>query len=134
MVTATLTNSTDIGAAEMGAIDASKVRRLEVEFLVDTGAAMICLPSQLIGQLGLQKRHERDVLTANGPVQRSVYSPVLINIDGRETELSVMELPPETPALLGYLPLEALDLYPNPNTQTLEGNPRYDGKMVTDLL
>jgi hypothetical protein len=32
------------------------------------------------------------------------------------------------------LPLEALDLYPNPKKRVLEGNPQYHGKMVTDLL
>jgi hypothetical protein len=27
-----------------------------------------------------------------------------------------------------------LDLYPNPTKRVLEGNPQFDGKMVTDLL
>ena len=45
-----------------------------------------------------------------------------------------MEVPTGTPPLLGYLPLEALDLYANPKKRVLEGNPQYDGKMVTDLL
>jgi hypothetical protein len=45
-----------------------------------------------------------------------------------------MELPNDVPPLLGYLALEALDLYPNPHKQILEGNPKYDGKMVMDLL
>ena len=45
-----------------------------------------------------------------------------------------MEVPTGTPPLLGYLPLEALDLYPNPKKRVLEGNPQYDGRMVTDLL
>jgi hypothetical protein len=52
----------------------------------------------------------------------------------READLNVMELPSGTPPLLGYLPLEALDLYPNPNERKLEGNPKYDGKMMMDLL
>jgi len=30
--------------------------------------------------------------------------------------------------------LEALDLYPNLQRQTLEGNPKYGGRMVMDLL
>ena len=133
-VTATLTNSVDAGAAQMGLLPASKVRKLDVEFLVDTGAAMLCLPSDMIEKLGLQKRHERNVITANGRVTRAIYSPVQLNIMDREDELRVMELPTDTPPLLGYLPLEALDLYPNPQKQILEGNPKYDGKMVTDLL
>ena len=35
---------------------------------------------------------------------------------------------------VGDFTLEALDLYPNPQRQILEGNPQYDGKMVVDLL
>jgi len=45
-----------------------------------------------------------------------------------------MEVPTGTPPLLGYLPLEALDLYPNPKRRNLEGNPQYGGRMVTDVL
>ena len=67
-------------------------------------------------------------------VKRGVYEPVLIRVLGREANLGVMELPTGTPPLLGYLPLEALDLYPNPKERKLEGNPKYDGKMVMDLL
>ena len=63
-----------------------------------------------------------------------MYEPVRIRIRDREADLNVMEVPTGTPPLLGYLPLEALDLYPNPKKRVLEGNPQYDGKMVTDLL
>ena len=75
-----------------------------------------------------------DVITGNGIVKRAVYEPVRIRIRDREADLNVMEVPTGTPPLLGYLPLEALDLYPNPKKRVLEGNPQYDGKMVTDLL
>jgi predicted aspartyl protease len=105
-----------------------------VELLVDTGAAMLCLTPAIIEKLGLHKTHERDVITGNGLVKRAIYEPVLIRINDREADLNVMEVPTGTPLLLGYLPLEALDLYPNLKKRVLEGNPEYDGKMVTDLL
>ena len=95
---------------------------------------MLCLPSNMIEQLGLFKTHERPAITANGEVVASVYSPVRLQILDREANLDVIELPMGTPPLLGYLPLEALDLYPNLQRQTLEGNPKYDGRMVMDLL
>jgi len=102
--------------------------------LVDTGAAMLCLPPNEIKALGLRKLHERDVVTANGLVKRGVYEPVLLQIFDREADLNVMEVPNGTPPLLGYVPLEVLDLYPNAKERKLEGNPKYDGKMVMDLL
>ncbi len=95
---------------------------------------MICLPPDLIEALGLYAMHTRRVITGNGEMSRRVYSPVRITIEDRDATLDVMELPPDTPPLLGYLPLEALDLYPNPVKHCLEGNPNYDGKMVIDLL
>lgn len=131
---ARLRNSGDLSVARSGKLPLHKVRALEVEFLVDTGAAMICLPPREIQALGLRRLHERDVVTANGVVRRGVYEPVLIQIMDREADLNVMEVPTGTPPLLGYLPLEALDLYPNPKERKLEGNPKYDGKMVMDLL
>ncbi|MBI3874900.1 MAG: retropepsin-like domain-containing protein [Verrucomicrobia bacterium] len=131
---AKLTNSGDLEAVHAGFISADKIRQTEVDFLVDTGAAMICLPPDVIASLGLRRTHEREVMTANGKVKRGVYSPVRIEIRDRDADLNVMELLPGTPPLLGYLALEALDLYPNPQKQTLEGNPKYDGKMVVDCL
>jgi predicted aspartyl protease len=131
---ARLQNSADMAAVLAGRIKPGKVRTADVELLVDTGAAMLCLTPKVIESLGLHRLHERDVVTGNGIVKRAVYEPVRIRIRDREADLNVMEVPTGTPPLLGYLPLEALDLYPNPKKRVLKGNPQYDGKMVTDLL
>ena len=127
-----LQNTADVMAVQAGYT--TQLRALELDMLVDTGAAMLCLPSNVIEQLGLSKMHESTALTANGEIVTNVYSPVRLQINDREADINVMELSIGTPPLLGYLPLEALDLYPNLKTQTLEGNPKYDGKMVINLL
>lgn len=129
-----LENLADLMAVREGYRKPEQIRSMEVEFLVDTGAAMLCLPINLIEKLGLHETHSRDVVTANGRVKRRVFSPVRITVFDREATLEVMELYIDTPPLIGYLVLESLDLYPNPNKQILEGNPKYDGKMVMDLL
>ena len=131
---ARLQNSADLASVLAGTIKPTRVRRVDVDLLVDTGAAMLCLTPEVIKSLGLHKLHEREVITGNGIARRAVYEPVRICIHDREADLNVMEVPPGTPPLLGYLPLEALDLYPNPKKRVLEGNPQYGGKMVTDLL
>lgn len=131
---ARLENSADLAGVMAGTMKPAKVRSAEVELLVDTGAAMLCLTPAVIETLGLHKLHERMVITGNGLARRTVYEPVRIRILDREANLDVMEVPTGTPPLLGYLPLEALDLYPNPKKRILEGNPQYGGKMVTDLL
>ncbi len=131
----TVRNAGEVFAAESGLIAADAVRSVEVEFLVDTGAAMLCLPAAIIEELRLVKRKDVEVQTANGVAKRGVYSSVEVNILDRDTEIAVMELLDDgTPPLLGYLVLEALDLYPNPKAQTLVGNPATNGKWVVDLL
>ena len=131
---ALLQNSADLAAVRDGRMKKDKVHSVEVELLVDTGAAMLCLTPAVIKKLGLHKTHEREVITGNGIVSRAVYEPVRIHVFDREADLNVMEVPTGTPLLLGYLPLEALDLYPNLKKRILEGNPAYDGKMIVDLL
>lgn len=131
---AKLQNTIDVSNAESGYIQTDQIRALEVEFLVDTGAAMLCLPTDIIEQLGLKARRNREVITANGIVTRKIYDSVTIQVWDREAAMEVMELPLKTPPLLGYLPLQTLDLYPNPKKHILEGNPAYDGKMIIDLL
>ncbi len=44
-------NAGDLFAVDEGYIENDKVRKLEVDFLVDTGAAMICLPIDKIKSL-----------------------------------------------------------------------------------
>ncbi|CAK0752038.1 conserved hypothetical protein [Gammaproteobacteria bacterium] len=132
--TVTLTNAGDLSKWRDGILREDQIRQIEVQALVDTGAAMLCLPLEFIFKLGLRETSRRRAITANGQIDRSVYEPVRIAVLDRHAILEVMELPAGPPPLLGYLPLEALDLYPNPQRQILEGNPQYDGKMVVDLL
>ena len=49
---AIIENAYDIGAVKEGYISEYKIRRMEVEFLVDTGAAMVCLPISSILAMG----------------------------------------------------------------------------------
>jgi predicted aspartyl protease len=134
MQKAIIENAYDIGAVKEGYISEDKIRRMEVEFLVDTGAAMVCLPISSILAMGLKPLHSRNLITATGRVERTIYSPVMLKIFDREANLEVMEVPDGVSPLLGYLALKNLDLYPNLTKQILEGNPLYDGKMVIDLL
>lgn len=133
--TAMLRNSADLVYAQQGKLPMDEVRSIEVEFLVDTGASLVCLPKHMIQRLGLVKQKEKDVRTANGVVKCGVFSPVSITIFDRDANLDVMELPDDgTPPLLGYLVLEAMDLLVNSKEQKLIVNPANDGKWVIDCL
>ncbi|TGM10751.1 hypothetical protein EHQ81_18210 [Leptospira selangorensis] len=131
---AELENTADVLAYKSGNLVQDRIRKVEIEFLVDTGASMVCLPGDLIQILGLQPMYTRPAITANGTVQTKVYSPIQLKIWDRKCNMEVMELPIGTPPLLGYLALETLDLYPNPKKKILEGNPDYNGEMRIYLL
>ena len=127
---AILKNTNDLHNVIKGYIDNSKVHEIEVEFLVDTGATLICLPPDLIKALDLQLLGERKARTATGHVKRKMYSPVQISIFGREADFNVMEVSEGISPLLGYIPLQALDLVVNPVKERLEGNPEHGGEYL----
>jgi predicted aspartyl protease len=62
----TLKNFVDIVKHAEGIIKEDEIREMEVEALVDTGAAFLCLPPKEIEKLGLLYSHTREVSTANG--------------------------------------------------------------------
>ena len=127
-------NFSDILKATEGIIKEDEIRTVALEAIVDTGAAFLCLPPEVIAELDLMHSHSRDIITANGKVKRGVFAGAVISIKGRETQMSVMENDETTPPLIGYLVLEDLDLVADTKSQKLIPNPEHDGKWITDLL
>ena len=124
----------DLIAVKAGQLRVDQVRELEVNFLVDTGATMICLPADMIKQLGLYPWDEKVVETGDGPKEKRIFSPIELHLLDRSDNFNVMELPSGTIPLLGVVPLQALDLHINFKKGLLEGNPRHGGKRVLYLF
>ncbi|NJR25673.1 MAG: aspartyl protease [Richelia sp. CSU_2_1] len=78
--------------------------------LVDTGATTLCLPPQIIAQLGLSLLKEVDVETANGIGKARIFQDAKISLVGREGTFECLELPGGMNPLLGVIPLEALGI------------------------
>ena len=123
----------DILAVKRDQLDKARVRTVELDALVDTGASYLCLPPPVIQELGLVGLEQRLVTTANGVVERWVCGGAYVTIGGRTEQMSVMENDDKTPPLIGYLVLEALDFVIEPKSQQLIPNPAHDGKWVADL-
>ena len=126
-------NLADAMLAEQNRLASEEIRSAAIEALVDTGATLLCLPYKAIAELGLSLLGQREAKTANGVVTRGVYQGARLSILGRTCTVDVMELPEGTPALVGYIPLENLDLQPDPKQQCVIPNPEHGGKMVMDL-
>lgn len=118
--TLTVTNYRDEVRAEAGVIQPAEVRSLIIpDVLIDTGATTLCLPSDLIAQLGLRRARTVDVSTANGISQTGIYEAARISLLSREGIFECLELPGGTRPLLGVIPLEAMGIEPDLATQTL---------------
>ena len=107
-----LVNLEDLQAVRLGVRNPEDVRRLTVDdALVDTGATGLCLPTSLIERLGLTPVGKRTARTANGIVDRTVYSEVEYTLLERSSTIRVTDLPEGSPILVGHIIMETLDLW-----------------------
>jgi len=127
-------NLADVLLVERGELSPQEIRHMEMEALVDTGATLLCLPAKAIEDLGLSPLGIRRATTATGVVERKVFRGAQLTILNRTCTVDVMELEDSVPALIGYIPLENLDLQPDPQKKTLIPNPEHGDKMVMDLF
>lgn len=125
-------NFVDIAKVAEGLLQSDQIRTVEFDAIVDTGAAYLCMPPELVEKLGLTYSFTRPVTTANGSVTRRIFKGADITIRERNEQMSVMESDATTPPLIGYLVLEVLDFVVNPKSQQLIGNPDHDGKWVVE--
>ena len=106
-------------------------RTIQTEALVDTGATGLYLKSSLIRRLGLRSIGERTALTmSNRRETRSVFAPVDLEIQGRNIQYQVTELPDELPNVIGQIPLEGMDWVVDVVGQKLIGNPAHGGELL----
>ncbi|MDI6751347.1 MAG: hypothetical protein QME07_00585 [bacterium] len=111
-----------------------EVRTIEIkDGLVDTEAAMLGLHKDQIERLGLMLLRKISLKTANGLVERDIFGVARVEIEKRESEFDVVQLPDDVPVLVGYIVLEQLDFVVSPSIQRLIPNPDSKGKYALDL-
>jgi clan AA aspartic protease len=111
VTTLTVTNRLDQAHLAAGEITPDQVRSVSLDnVLVDSGATTLCLPADVIAQLGLAVRREVPIATATGPGTARLFQDAAITLMGREGTFDCLELPAGTTPLLGVVPLEALGI------------------------
>jgi predicted aspartyl protease len=131
----TVENLEDVWRARKGEIADADVRKVTIaNALVDTGATFLSLPTRVIRQLGLEKAFTKHVMTSKGLAESDVYDAVRLTIQDRTCSQDVMEVPDAVSALIGQLPLEALDFVVDQVGQKIIGNPAHGGEQMYDLL
>lgn len=107
----TVANRIDQVNAKNGLISPEQVRSVALEnVLVDTGATTLCLPPDVIAQLGLELLKEIRVNTALGPSKTRVFRDASVSILGREGTFDCLEVTSSKYPLLGVVPMEMLGI------------------------
>ncbi|MCC5636817.1 aspartyl protease [Nostoc sp. CHAB 5844] len=118
--TITITNQIDQTLADRGFISPEQIRSMTLhDVLVDTGATRLCLPKNIILDLGLPLQGEVDVKVATGIQKARIFKMLNLAVEGREGIFNCIELPEDSDPLLGLIPLEDLGLEPDLINQKL---------------
>lgn len=127
-----LANQEDRTRESLGQIPPEQVRRVEIDGVVDTGAARLVLPESVVRQLGLEitetvKVRYADHRRGTRPLARYVWLKML----DREGVFSAIVEPKRTDALIGAIVLEELDLVVDCITKTC--HPRDPHRLVAEI-
>ncbi|WP_404783970.1 retroviral-like aspartic protease family protein [Altericista sp. CCNU0014] len=121
ITTLVITNRVDEGLSERGFVPKEEVRSVTLKnVLIDTGATTLCLPADVIEQLGLEILRTVEVETATGINQARIFQDAKISLLGREGTFECLELPGGQSPLLGVIPLEALGIELDLQNQALK--------------
>jgi predicted aspartyl protease len=119
-----LENQGDRVLAEAGHLESSRVRRIELEALVDTGAVMTLLPQDVVEALGLPLDGKIIVTLANEEKVELTRARLLsLTLGDRQMDTDCLVGPPQCEPLLGQLVLERLDLIVDPVKRTVTPRP-----------
>jgi predicted aspartyl protease len=124
----------DLCMAQKGLLQPEDVRSIEVtDARVDPGAATLSMPKKLIEQLGLIPFRPRVARTTTGLATFQVYGAARLTIQGRDCHVDVIELPDDSPVLIGHAPLMLLDFVVDPDGRCLLGNPAHGGEQIMEM-
>jgi len=119
-----LENQADRVLAEAGHLDISRIRRVELDALVDTGAVMVLVPQDVVEALGLPLDGNIIVTLANEDRVELPRARLLsLTLSGRQMDTDCLVGPPQCEALVGQLVLERLDLIIDPVRRVVSPRP-----------
>jgi predicted aspartyl protease len=116
-----LTNMADALGASGSRRGRKKVRSIQVECVVDTGAVMSVIPVHLVQKLGIAIRTQRMAYADGRTESVGVTNPILFEMLGRDTVEEALVLGDEV--LIGQTVLEKLDLLADCTGQRVTSHP-----------
>ncbi len=123
-----------VGVAE-GSLPQERVRSVEIDALVDTGATQLALPEEVVRAVGARIVGHTTARDARGVLVELPWVGALrIEILGREMDCDALMLPEGATPLIGQIPLERLDLIVDPKSRDLRVNPASPDVPLLDLM
>ena len=108
-------NMQDSCDAACGLIPQEQVRRVTLsEAFAGTEATLLALPARIIQQLGLNKHPKHRVTSSVGLIEADYYDGVTLRMPDCSSSMDVIEVPDGVPVLLGWIPLENVQLVVDP--------------------
>jgi len=118
----TLKNAIDVYKAQEGTIKEQEIRQTHINALVDTGAWTMVINDAIRNNLGLAvTRTDTGTLADGTQSMYDIVGPVVVAWKDRSAICEALVLPDAEEALLGAIPLEAMDLTINPRKEGIVG-------------
>jgi predicted aspartyl protease len=106
-----LSNNRDVQVANAGHLPPEKVRRFQLQGVVDTGSTLLVLPADVANRLGLPGAGEATIRYADSRTStKPLVDQVEVELLGRRGTFNALVEPDRTTALIGAVVLETLDL------------------------
>lgn len=129
-----LINTYDIESARRYLIGEEEVKRMFVNMMVDTGAALVCINENIQEILQIPYIGKRRGETADGRViECPVVGSLTLRFKNRDTLCRAMVLPGDSEPLLGVIAMEDMDVIINPLCQELIVNPASPDMAIGNL-
>ena len=107
---------------------------VECDAIVDSGAAELALPADMIEKLRLKQTGEvRASMADGGRHTYRVFGIVELTVQGRSCQVRAIELPHGAAPLLGAVPLEEMDWHASPQDKKLVPNPESPDRPLLPL-
>jgi len=115
-----LVNHVDAILAQTGALPSEKIRRVEIEAIVDTGASHLVISQAVADALGVPVIGQTSVRYADHHrASKNIVSDVEVHVLSRNGVFKAIVEPNREDVLLGAIVLEDMDFIVDCRTQTL---------------
>ena len=118
----TLKNAIDVGEVKRKLMKKADVRQLTLRIMADTGSSDLVINEKMRKKLGLRlESTEVITLADNHKVTCHYTEPVAVHWKDRLTYCKAAVMPGGAEPLLGFIPMEGLDVIVNPKLEEVVG-------------